>query len=295
MNIGSALTLLFLVGICESSNLLPYDMRCDIVQSKTSTNCTTRGWYFDASTRQCFPSCMTAPFSSQLECQGVCRSGEACHFQVESDLCLLNVFPVYVFDMISRNCFMTYDCSFFGNKFPTSQECEHTCGRRDLQTTKGMVVPILHAGQQNPIGQATAQSQMNLGGGNIVPQLPSGIGLLPGSSITTGTQVQSPQGSVNALVGHQTTATQSMTTTGAGIAGISITNGQQQSTGHAVSSITAVEPSANLSQHEGVGQATPPQTMLGSGTAGEQTAHDYLATSILYLQHYEGNTFVDVA
>nr|XP_054933929.1 mucin-4-like [Dermacentor andersoni] len=136
-----------------------------------------------------------------------------------------------------------------------------------------MVMPILHAGQQNPIGQATAQSQMNLGGGNIVPQLPSGIGLLPGSSITTGTQVQSPQGSVNALVGHQTTATQSMTTTGAGIAGISITNGQQQSTGHAVSSINAVEPSANLSQHEGVGQATPPQTMLGSGTAGEQTAH----------------------
>ncbi|XP_049511844.1 filaggrin-2-like [Dermacentor silvarum] len=173
---------------------------------------------------------------------------------------------------------MTYDCSFFGNKFPTSQECELTCG-----TMKGTLLPILPAGQQNLVSQTTSQAQMSLGGGITVPQLQTAVGQQPGSPIPTGTEVLGLPGNVNPSLGNQTTP-QSTLTTGPGIAMTPIGNGDQQLGGPGARSTHAVGPSGNVNQPVGAGQATSAPSMVSTGVAvgqaGEQQLGRPAASSI---------------
>ncbi|KAL3223740.1 hypothetical protein MRX96_027202 [Rhipicephalus microplus] len=167
----SALSLIPNLKIVMPSKPPTKDHRCLIpyrAPKRPFFHCRTRGWYFDNSTRQCVPSCKPAPFLTQLECIGVCRSVESCGFPVEGSLCLFEVFSVYAYDPITRNCFMTYDCSMFGNKFRTYKECRSTCvgGQYEALTQKIDYDSLLASSQQRFIGHPS-QSQIQINGTRV--------------------------------------------------------------------------------------------------------------------------------
>ncbi|XP_054918244.1 uncharacterized protein [Dermacentor andersoni] len=137
MNICVALSFLIFVELCDSSRPKAYDDRCKIILYASSSECPRQRWFYDWKNKFCLPSCSaTAPFSSKIECQGICRSGDVCDFPVASALCFNHVFPVYVYSPKEERCFLTYDCTYFLNKFPTLGECLRTCGQRkqDIKT-----------------------------------------------------------------------------------------------------------------------------------------------------------------
>ncbi|XP_049274226.1 uncharacterized protein LOC125759458 [Rhipicephalus sanguineus] len=273
MNICTALHFLLLVVICNSlgkgfDDSFISDYRCTVPPRNASQKCQPRGWYFNQYTRLCVPSCGRGAFTTQFECMGACRSVEACGFPLESSLCLLNVFAVYVYDPIAKSCFMSYDCSLFGNKFPTARECQRTCegGRFEALTQKIDYDSLLAAGQQRVIGAAgSSQSQTQIGGPGGVgfPQFPTGPGQLPGS-----TQVSGANGSWNTSLQHQTSSSQQSSTTSVRGTTISSTvNGQQQgghtSTGSQISSTTG----------GGTSQLTALQSSNGGGAVVIQTTN----------------------
>uniref|UniRef100_A0A6G5A6Z0 Putative bovine pancreatic trypsin inhibitor n=1 Tax=Rhipicephalus microplus TaxID=6941 RepID=A0A6G5A6Z0_RHIMP len=266
MNICTALHLLFLVVFCDSSgkgydDSSFLDHRCLIpyrAPKRPFLHCRTRGWYFDNSTRQCVPSCKPAPFLTQLECIGVCRSVESCGFPVEGSLCLFEVFSVYAYDPITRSCFMTYDCSMFGNKFRTYKECRRTCvgGQYEALTQKIDYDSLLASSQQRFIGHpGSSQSQIQRNGTRVgIPPPPIDPGQIPGS-----TQVPGSNESWNGSQQQQTMSSQSTSTTGTGTAIGAVGNVQQQ--GGQASAASQVSSAIG----SGLSQANTSQTSLGGG------------------------------
>uniref|UniRef100_L7LSF9 Putative trilaris n=1 Tax=Rhipicephalus pulchellus TaxID=72859 RepID=L7LSF9_RHIPC len=141
MNISASLRILFFVVLCESSIPEAYDERCSITVDSAIplSKCSRQRWFFNRHIKVCTPSCNeTSPFSSKIECQATCRSGDVCHFPVASSMCDLQAVPVYIYSPKDASCFLTYDCTYLLNKFPTLQECYRTCKRlpQDNGSTK---------------------------------------------------------------------------------------------------------------------------------------------------------------
>ncbi|XP_075529969.1 uncharacterized protein LOC142563301 [Dermacentor variabilis] len=108
-----------------------YDARCKVTVDEPSSKCDEQRWYFDRTTRKCRQSCSKmAPFKRLIDCDGICRSTEACDFPITSYLCLWGRHPVYVFHPTERTCVLRYDCTYYGNKFPTLGECQRTCRKK---------------------------------------------------------------------------------------------------------------------------------------------------------------------
>uniref|UniRef100_A0A131YY56 Pancreatic trypsin inhibitor n=1 Tax=Rhipicephalus appendiculatus TaxID=34631 RepID=A0A131YY56_RHIAP len=110
--------------------LSPYDRKCSITAPTPRTQgCRRQRWYYSKKTKECLPSCSKlAPFSNKIACDGVCRSLEACDFPMASLFCFFRTaHVVYIYNQNSKRCFKGYDCSNFGNKFPTMEECQSTC------------------------------------------------------------------------------------------------------------------------------------------------------------------------
>nr|XP_037273465.1 uncharacterized protein LOC119165388 [Rhipicephalus microplus] len=106
------------------------DHRCGNTVDSTSQpgKCSRQRWFFNQHSRVCTQSCdKAAPFSSKIECQGTCRSSDVCNFPVASAVCDIEASPVYIYSPKDRSCFLTYDCTYFLNKFPTLLECYQTC------------------------------------------------------------------------------------------------------------------------------------------------------------------------
>ncbi|XP_065295382.2 uncharacterized protein [Dermacentor albipictus] len=165
MNICIALSFLIFVKFCDSSRPIAYDDRCKIIPNASSSECPRQRWFFNWKNKFCIPSCSArAPFASKIECQGTCRSGDACEFPVASALCYNHVFPVYVYSPREESCFLTYDCTYFLNKFPTLGECLRTCVQRNTQSTNAAtnIQPPLPLGQQNSVSSMPpTKSKMN--------------------------------------------------------------------------------------------------------------------------------------
>ncbi|KAL1477294.1 hypothetical protein MTO96_035847 [Rhipicephalus appendiculatus] len=88
----------------------PIDQDCKVtLPNEPTRGCHRRRWYYDT-------------------CDGVCRSLEACDFPMASIPCFFRkVHVVYIYNQWKKKCMKRYDCSYFGNKFPTLRECQHTC------------------------------------------------------------------------------------------------------------------------------------------------------------------------
>ncbi|XP_037525092.1 uncharacterized protein LOC119402070 isoform X1 [Rhipicephalus sanguineus] len=141
MNIFASLHFLFFAVLCESSTPEAYDERCSITADfiLPLNQCSRQRWFFHRNAKLCTPSCSDgAPFSSKIECQGTCRSGDVCNFPVASAVCDLQAFPVYIYSPKDASCFLTYDCTYFLNKFPTLLECYQTCKQpqQNVRSTK---------------------------------------------------------------------------------------------------------------------------------------------------------------
>ncbi|XP_049274444.1 uncharacterized protein LOC119402063 isoform X2 [Rhipicephalus sanguineus] len=108
---------------------LPIDPECLITAPPAGKRRCRRRWYYNKNTKTCLPSCSkNAPFSNNIACDGVCRTLEACDFPKASLFCFFRkAYPVYIYDRNSKQCYQGYDCSNFGNKFPTLKECQSTC------------------------------------------------------------------------------------------------------------------------------------------------------------------------
>uniref|UniRef100_A0A6M2D7N6 Putative kunitz-bpti protein n=1 Tax=Rhipicephalus microplus TaxID=6941 RepID=A0A6M2D7N6_RHIMP len=187
--------------------LSPYDKKCRFTVPKTVTKgCARPRWYYDGKTRRCHQICSKkAPFSNKIACDGVCRSLEACDFPMASLFCFFRpAHEVYIYNQYSKRCFKSYDCSTFGNKFPTLKECETTCQLYELQqrvnapakntteetinenTSTSITIPQQSASQSshlNETGSSSSQSATEL----PKPALgtPSGNGDIPAHVPTT--------------------------------------------------------------------------------------------------------------
>ncbi|XP_075727830.1 uncharacterized protein LOC119165386 isoform X2 [Rhipicephalus microplus] len=290
MNICTALHLLFIVVICDSSgkgydDSSFLDHRCLIpyrAPKRPFFHCRTRGWYFDNSTRQCVPSCKPAPFLTQLECIGVCRSVESCGFPVEGSLCLFEVFSVYAYDPITRNCFMTYDCSMFGNKFRSYKECRSTCvgGQYEALTQKVDYDALLASGQQRFIGPpGSSQSQIQRNGTMVgIPQLPFGPGQTSGS-----TQVPGSNESGSGSQQQQTLSSQTTSSTGSGTTIGAVGNAVQQQGGQ---TSTASQVASAIGS--GMSQANTSQTSLGGGAVLQKPDAQGGATGTIQVPSSQG-------
>ncbi|XP_049274228.1 apomucin-like [Rhipicephalus sanguineus] len=207
---------------------------------------------------------------------GACRSVEACGFPVESSLCLLKVFAVYAYDPIAKGCFMAYDCSLFGNKFPTARECQRTCegGRFEALTQKIDYDSLLAAGQQRmvgPPGSFQSQTQIGGSGGVGLSQFPTGPGQLPGS-----TQVSGSNDSWNTSLQHQTSSSQQSSATSLTGTTISSTENGQQQGGHTSTGSQTLSTTAGGTTH-----VTGSQSSTGGGAVVIQTINGTRANASL--------------
>uniref|UniRef100_A0A224YBY3 Pancreatic trypsin inhibitor n=1 Tax=Rhipicephalus zambeziensis TaxID=60191 RepID=A0A224YBY3_9ACAR len=105
------------------------DQKCSFKPRTPRTAGCRQRWYYNSQTKECLPTCSKkAPFSNKIACDGVCRSLEACDFPMASLFCFFRTaHEVYIYNRNSKRCFKGYDCSNFGNKFPTLEECQNTC------------------------------------------------------------------------------------------------------------------------------------------------------------------------
>ncbi|XP_054918245.1 uncharacterized protein [Dermacentor andersoni] len=105
------------------------DMRCRMHVADTLLNkCHHRRWYYNEIQRVCQPTCSEeAPFLNKMVCDGVCRTVDVCGFPVASFPCFHEAHPVFIYNPNDKSCFKSYSCSYFGNKFPTLEECRRTC------------------------------------------------------------------------------------------------------------------------------------------------------------------------
>ncbi|XP_075532163.1 uncharacterized protein LOC142564865 isoform X5 [Dermacentor variabilis] len=178
MHICKALSFLIFVELCDSSRPKTHDDRCKIILNATSSECPRQRWFFNWKNKVCLPSCSaTAPFTSKIECQGICRSGDVCDFPVASALCFNHVFPVYVYSPKEESCFLTYDCTYFLNKFPTLGECLRTCVQRNTQSTNPAtnIQPPLLLGKRNSVSSMPpTKSKMNTRKKLPMTQFPTG-------------------------------------------------------------------------------------------------------------------------
>uniref|UniRef100_L7LT82 Putative pentalaris n=1 Tax=Rhipicephalus pulchellus TaxID=72859 RepID=L7LT82_RHIPC len=274
MNICRALQILFFIVIGTSSgkgfdDFFISDARCTIPPRNSSHKCHPQGWFFDKHTRLCVPSCGRGAFTTEFECMGACRSVEACGLPMESSLCLLNVFAVYAYDPIAKGCFMTYDCSLFGNKFPTARECRRTCegGRFEAIAQKINYDSLLAAGQQRLIGApGLSQSQMQIGGPGAVgfPQFPTGPVQLPGS-----TQISGSNESLNTSLQQASSSQQSSTMTVTGTTISSTENGQLQG------GQTSIGTQSTSTRGSGASQVLGSQSSNAGGAVASQTTNGH--------------------
>ncbi|XP_037525587.1 uncharacterized protein LOC119402508 [Rhipicephalus sanguineus] len=108
----------------------PIDKDCKVTLSYVpARRCRRPRWYYDSEKKACRPSCTKeAPFYNKIACDGVCRTLEACDFPMASIPCFFRkVHVVYIYNQWKKKCMKGYDCSYFGNKFPTLRECQQTC------------------------------------------------------------------------------------------------------------------------------------------------------------------------
>ncbi|XP_037581582.2 uncharacterized protein LOC119464626 [Dermacentor silvarum] len=149
------------------------DRRCKVIATLPTYKCGQK-WFFNKRTRTCLPSCSRrAPFRSKIACDGVCRSVGVCDFPMASIGCFREVHEVFIYNPNQNSCFKAYDCSYFGNKFPTLQQCQKTCRKGASQQhlagsgvdTPLASTPIQNAGSTVGLQPALSHSGTSLGPG----------------------------------------------------------------------------------------------------------------------------------
>lgn len=105
------------------------DIRCRMrALSIPRKTCHYKRWYYNEKAQVCVSTCSNdAPFLSKIFCDGLCRTAEVCKFPMASFPCFHEVHPVFIYNPNEKSCFKSYSCSFFGNKFPTLDECRLAC------------------------------------------------------------------------------------------------------------------------------------------------------------------------
>uniref|UniRef100_A0A131YQ50 Pancreatic trypsin inhibitor n=1 Tax=Rhipicephalus appendiculatus TaxID=34631 RepID=A0A131YQ50_RHIAP len=153
------------------------DIRCKTNAVPTALNhCLFKRWYYDESKRACLPTCsMEAPFINKLACDGVCRSAEVCQFPTASFPCFKEVHPVFIYNPNDQSCFKSFSCSYFGNKFPTLNECRQTC--KKCTHTESLGCSTANTSQRNDhthnLGLSHANPTLAL-----YPGSPNSVGLI---------------------------------------------------------------------------------------------------------------------
>ncbi|XP_070383171.1 mucin-19-like isoform X4 [Dermacentor albipictus] len=250
MNIFSPLLFLYLILVCQAWKPKEHDDRCQITAQTSKNKCSHQRWYLDQKTKRCLQSCdPAAPFSNKIQCEGVCRNGKVCDYPMASVICFGKVFPVYIYNPNKGRCFFAYDCSYFGNKFPTLGECQRTCekrtGSRPLPGLTGKLVP-----------QVTLQSTIAAGSGLVAQQTGIAAGEQQSEGTTaTGTHVAGSAASFSpsAGVGQATTLpSQSSLATDSGVT--QTTNAVQGSSIPAMSS-------SQVSSQTNIVNASPPDQL----------------------------------
>ncbi|XP_070383180.1 mucin-19-like isoform X13 [Dermacentor albipictus] len=248
MNIFSPLLFLYLILVCQAWKPKEHDDRCQITAQTSKNKCSHQRWYLDQKTKRCLQSCdPAAPFSNKIQCEGVCRNGKVCDYPMASVICFGKVFPVYIYNPNKGRCFFAYDCSYFGNKFPTLGECQRTCEK-----------------------QNTSQSKESAGSASGTTQTATGTGSrpLPGltGKLVPQVTLQSTIAAGSGLVAQQT-----------GIAA-----GEQQSEGTTATGTHVAGSAASFSPSAGVGQATtlPSQSSLATDSGVTQTTNAVQGSSI---------------
>ncbi|XP_072140934.1 uncharacterized protein [Dermacentor andersoni] len=251
MNILAPLLFLFLILACKARKPKAHDDRCQITFQTSKTKCSQQRWYLDQKTKRCLQSCdPAAPFSNKIQCEGVCRNGEVCDYPMASVICFGEVFPVYIYNPNKGRCFFAYDCSYFGNKFPTLGECQRTCGKR----TGSRLLPGL---TDNLVPQVALQSTIAAGSGLVAQQTGTAAGEQQSEGITaTGTHVAGSAANFSQSAGvGQATMLQSQSSLGTGSGVTQTTNAVQGSTIPAMSS-------SQVSSQTNVANASRPDQLL---------------------------------
>uniref|UniRef100_A0A6G5A709 Putative bovine pancreatic trypsin inhibitor n=1 Tax=Rhipicephalus microplus TaxID=6941 RepID=A0A6G5A709_RHIMP len=153
------------------------------------------------------------------------RSG-VCQAAVHTAYCLFEAYAMYAYDSYSGTCFMIYDCSLYGNKFPTLEACKRTCIRGGRQ-------PQLHAPDIQKILNLTRPSTEMVQSsvkGTQISQRPSGPAQVP--SLPGGTHISGSQGKLNTSM-QQTTSAQStvISSTGTSVGQTETGSTSQQASG----------------------------------------------------------------
>nr|XP_054918254.1 uncharacterized protein LOC126543115 isoform X9 [Dermacentor andersoni] len=251
MNILAPLLFLFLILACKARKPKAHDDRCQITFQTSKTKCSQQRWYLDQKTKRCLQSCdPAAPFSNKIQCEGVCRNGEVCDYPMASVICFGEVFPVYIYNPNKGRCFFAYDCSYFGNKFPTLGECQRTCGKR----TGSRLLPGL---TDNLVPQVALQSTIAAGSGLVAQQTGTAAGEQQSEGITaTGTHVAGSAANFSQSAGvGQATMLQSQSSHGTGSGVTQTTNAVQGSAIPAMSS-------SQVSSQTDVANASRPDQLL---------------------------------
>ncbi|KAL3223741.1 hypothetical protein MRX96_027203 [Rhipicephalus microplus] len=109
-----------------------------------------------------------------------------------------SVHVVYVYNQYKKKCMRRYDCSYFGNKFPTLGECQRTCKKYEAQVStsspSGSVQSSQTAGQSVTQEQAESSSSVHVNGTSTqgqqqqrgsTSQQASGQGQISGGQVAT--------------------------------------------------------------------------------------------------------------
>uniref|UniRef100_G3MTQ4 BPTI/Kunitz inhibitor domain-containing protein n=1 Tax=Amblyomma maculatum TaxID=34609 RepID=G3MTQ4_AMBMU len=124
--LGIVLVELFVAAAAPAEN----DPRCAISVAVTG-GCPSPKWQFNQKSRECESTCTDgAPFNNHNGCAGYCRSKAVCLAPRPVPSCVGQTVTVYFWDVKSGSCKRDDTaCNYYGNNFPTEEECLKTCGQ----------------------------------------------------------------------------------------------------------------------------------------------------------------------
>ncbi|XP_077494313.1 boophilin-H2-like [Amblyomma americanum] len=138
MELYPALAFFLYLGLCAATSRSTRDPRC--ISNKPIVNtrrCSTPSWQFNLIEKKCNETCnKDGPFDSKLACDGYCRSVDVCTAPRAVSSCASDIHPVFYYDPSTRSCLKDMGCIYYGNNFPTIEECQETCMRRRPKPTK---------------------------------------------------------------------------------------------------------------------------------------------------------------